>query len=264
LLNSKPESALAGRGVVVTRPDAQAGVLAELIRAAGGRAILVPAIEISDVSDLKPLTALLARLEEFDLAIFISPSAVNKAFNLIAVRGRLPPRLTIAAIGRGSVKALERFGVTAVIAPEQRFDSEALLALPALTDVAGRRIVIFRGEGGRELLGDTLVARGAHLAYAECYRRSRPQLDITPLMRAWARHEVHAVVITSSEGLSNFFDMIGKLGQAWLQKTPVFVPHSRIAEMARGLGVREVVVTGAGDEGVVASLAQFFSSVARQ
>jgi uroporphyrinogen-III synthase len=138
-----------------------------------------------------------------------------------------------------------------------------LLDLPAL-DVAGRRIVIFRGEGGRELLGDTLVARGAQLEYAECYRRSRPHLDIAPLMRAWARHEVHAVVITSSEGLSNLFDMVGKLGQAWLQKTPVFVPHPRIAETARGLGVREIVVTAAGDEAVVASLAEFFSSVSRK
>jgi uroporphyrinogen-III synthase len=253
------ELPLAGRGIVVTRPADQAGVLGELIRAAGGRSMLFPAIEIVDVQDVKPLTALLARLEEFDLAIFISPSAVHKAFNLLAAGTRLPQGLGIAAIGRGSVKALERFGVTAVIAPQQRFDSEALLDLPALTDVAGKRIVIFRGEGGREFLGDTLVARGARLEYAECYRRRRPHLDVAPLMRAWARHEVHAVVVTSSEGLGNFLDMVGEAGRAWLQKTPVFVPHPRIAETARGLGVQEVVVTAPGDEGIVASLAVFFA-----
>jgi uroporphyrinogen-III synthase len=161
------------------------------------------------------------------------------------------------------VKSLERFGVSGVIAPEGRFDSEALLELPALTDVAGKRIVIFRGEGGRELLGDTLTARGAHLEYAECYRRTRPRADVSPLMRAWARHEVHAVVVTSSGGMSHLFDMVGKLGQAWLQKTPVFVPHPRIAEAARGLGVREVVLTAAGDEGIVAVLADYFSASCR-
>jgi uroporphyrinogen-III synthase len=82
-------------------------------------------------------------------------------------------------------------------------------------------------------------------------------------MGAWARREVHAVVITSGAGMSNLFDIVGKPGQAWLQKTPVFVPHPRIAETARSLGVREVVVTAAGDEGVVAALVDFFISVSR-
>jgi len=251
---------LAGRGIVITRPQEQAEALTDAIRAAGGRAILFPAIEIADVADLKALNGLLARLGEFDLAIFISPSAVNKAMNLIGAHRPLPRRLAVAAIGRGSVKSLERFGVSGVIAPEGRFDSEALLELPALANVAGKRIVIFRGEGGRELLGDTLTARGAHLEYAECYRRTRPRADVSPLMRAWARHEVHAVVVTSSGSMSHLFDMVGKLGQAWLQKTPVFVPHPRIAETARGLGVREVVLTAAGDEGIVAVLADYFSA----
>jgi uroporphyrinogen-III synthase len=253
-------SPLGGRGIVVTRPAEQAGALSELIRAAGGRVFLFPAIAIADVADLKPLRALIARLDDFDLAIFISPSAVNKALNLITAYGTLPPRLRIAAIGRGSVKALQRFGISTVIAPEQRYDSEALLELPFLTDVAGKRVVIFRGEGGRELLGDTLLARGAQVEYAECYRRERPPLDVAPLMRAWARQEVHAVVITSSEGLSNLFDMVGKLGQTWLQRTPVFVSHPRIAAAARDRGVHEVVVTGSGDDGVVASLTEFFAA----
>jgi uroporphyrinogen-III synthase len=254
---------LAGRGIVVTRPVEQAVRLADLIRGAGGHAIVFPVIEISDVSNLEPLNALLTRLHEFDIAIFISPSAVNKAMNLIAARGGLPSRLRVAAIGRGSVKALERFGIGAVIAPERRFDSEALLELPGLAAPAGKRVVIFRGAGGRELLGDTLIGRGAHVEYAECYRRNRPHLDVAPLMRAWARHEVHAVVITSIEGMANLFDMVGKPGQAWLQKTPVFVPHPRIAEAARGLGVREAVVTQAGDEGVVGSLVEYFRALPR-
>jgi uroporphyrinogen-III synthase len=250
---------LAGRGIVVTRPVEQAGTLAELIREAGGHAIVFPVIEISDVADLLPLAALLARLAEFDIAIFISPNAVSKAMNLIAARGGLPPQLKVAAIGRGSVKALERFGVSGVVAP-QRFDSDALLELPALSDVAGKRVVIFRGEGGRELLGDTLTARGAHLEYAECYRRGQPRADASSLLRAWARHEVHAVVVTSSEGMRHLFDMVGNSGRAWLQQTPVFVPHPRIAETARGLGAREVVPTTAGDEGIVAALADYFSA----
>lgn len=249
---------LAGRGIVITRPAHQAQPLADLIRAAGGNPILFPVLEILDAADLRPLNALIDRLDEFDLAIFISPNAVNKAMNLIAARRGLPSRLRAVAIGRGSVKELRRFGISDVIAPTKKFDSEALLELPALRDVAGRHVVIFRGDGGRELLGDALTARGARVEYAECYRRGKPNLNAAPLMKAWARNELHAITVTSSEGLRNLFDMIGKLGQTWLKKTPLFVPHPRIAAAARELGLTAVIETEPGDEGLIVRLEQYF------
>ena len=214
---------------------------------------------IVEVGELQPLLALIDRLDEFDLAIFISPNAVNKAMNLIKARRALPPHLQLAAIGRSGVRELRHFGVPSVIAPAARFDSEALLELPALRDVAGKRIVIFRGDGGRELLGDTLTARGAAIEYAECYRRGRPQLDATPLLKAWARNEVHAITGSSSEGLRNLYDLVGKLGQSWLKKTPLFVPHPRIGQAARELGLATVVLTAQGDEGLVQGLEQWFA-----
>lgn len=255
---------LAGRGIVITRPVHQAQPIAGMIRAAGGRAILFPVLEILDADDLNPLNALIDRLDAFDLAIFISPNAVNRTMNLIAARRALPVRLKIAAIGRGSVKALGHFGVTDVIAPAKHSDSEALLALPPLRDVSGRRVVIFRGEGGRELLGDTLMARGASLEYAVCYRRGKPNFDAAPLLKAWARNELHAIVVTSSEGLRNLFEMVGKLGQMWLRNTPLIMPHPRIAETARGLGLGNVVVTEAGDEGIIAGLCEYFGAAQRK
>lgn len=251
---------LAGRGIVVTRPAQQSEALAALIRAAGGKPIVFPVLEILDAEDLRPINAVIDRLDEFDLAIFISPNAVNKAMNLIGARRALPTRLKVAAIGRGSVKALGQLGVTGVIAPGGRFDSEALLELPELNAVRGKHVVIFRGEGGRELLGDTLIARGARLEYAECYRRNKPGADTAPLMKAWARNELDAIVLTSSEGLRNLFDMVGTLGQAWLKKTPIVVPHPRIAETARSLGLPLVVETESGDEALVAGLCNYFAS----
>ncbi len=257
---SAPAGSLVGRGIVITRPAHQAQAMADLIRTAGGNPILFPVLEILDAEDLKPLHALIDRLDEFDIAVFISPNAVNKAMNLIAARRQLPPGILFAAIGRSSVKELRRFGVASVIAPLKKFDSETLLSLAELRNVAGKRIVIFRGDGGRELLGDTLVSRGATVEYAECYRRGKPNLDTAPLMKAWARSELHAIIVTSSEGLRNLFDMIGKLGQAWLRKTPLFVPHTRIAETARGLGLSVIIETEAGDEGIVARIAKYFAN----
>jgi len=251
---------LEGRNIVVTRPEHQAHELAALIHEAGGTTTLFPVLEIRDVDDLKALLDIVERLDEFDLAVFISRNAVNKALNLITGRRDLPRGLRCAAIGRASVKELTRFGVSDVIAPTRRFDSEALLEMPELQQVAGKRAVIFRGDGGRELLGDTLRARGAQVQYAECYRRGRPNLDAAPLLKAWARDEIDAITVTSSEGLRNLYEMIGAPARQWLRKTPVFVPHARIAEVARELGLARVIVTEAADEGLIRGLKEYFTS----
>ena len=135
--------------------------------------------------DRRPLLELIGRLDEFDLAIFISPNAVNKAMNLID-RAFIAASIEFAAVGQGTVKTLEKFGINAVIAPTTRFDSEALLDMAELKQVEGKHIVIFRGDGGRELLGKTLLERGATLEYAECYRRAKPHADTASLLKAVA------------------------------------------------------------------------------
>jgi uroporphyrinogen-III synthase len=251
---------LAGRGIVVTRPAHQAQSLARLIEEAGGQPVLFPAIEIRDADDLGPFMKLVDRLDEYDFAIFISPNSVERAMQLITARRRLPPGLTIATIGGGGVRALERFGVTGVVAPQDRYDSEALLEQPAFEVVSFKRVVIFRGEGGRERLGETLRERGATVDYAECYRRCLPEADPAPLLKTWARGRIDAVTVTSSEGLRNLFELLGDAGREPLLGTPLFVPHPRIAEAAQALEVRTVIVTGPGDSGLLTGLAAYFSA----
>lgn len=254
---------LAGRRIVITRPAGQNEHLAELIRAAGGEPIVFPVIEILDLEDPRALVAAADRLDGYQLAVFISPNAVHKAMSVIRARREWPPSLRAATIGRASEGALARHGVTDVIAPSGRFDSEALLALPALADVNGWRVVVFRGDGGRELLGDTLRERGASVDYVECYRRVRPNADVGPLLRRWGRGEIDAVAVSSSEGLRNLFDLLGQLGQALLKRTPLFAPHARIAESARALGCERVIETGPADEGIFAGLAAFWDNSGR-
>ena len=252
--------ALSGCNIVVTRPEKQAKELADLIRAEGGCAILFPALEIIEVKDLRPLHRLVGRLEEFDLAVFISANAVNSAMSAIVSRRSVPDTLKIAAIGAGSRKALQRFGVKDVICPASRFDSEALLELPQLRDVAGKRVVIFRGQGGRELLGETLGKRGARVEQVECYRRVKPDADPAPLKRLWVNKKLHAITVTSSEGLRNLFEMMDETGKEFFRKTPIFMPHPRIAEAARTLGLANLVVTEAGDAGLMKGLIEWFGA----
>jgi uroporphyrinogen-III synthase len=245
----------------VTRPAGQNERLAELIRAEGGEAVVFPVLEILDPADARPLAAAADRLDEYDLAVFVSPNAVDRAMNVITARRKWPAGLKAATVGRASEQALRRYGVAEVIVPAGRFDSEALLDCRELADVAGRRIVVFRGHGGRALLGDTLRSRGASVDYVECYRRARPDADPAPLVRAWSRGEIDAVTASSSEGLRNLFDMLGESGQRWLRRTPLFAPHARIAETARALGCERVIETAPGDEGMAAALAAFWATM---
>lgn len=248
---------LAGRRIVVTRPRAQSAALARLIGDSGGDAILFPTIEITDPVDAGPARALLGRLEDFDLAVFISANAVERG---LALLGRpWPATVRAAAVGPGTRRRLAESGVREVIAPEGRADSEALLALPAFASMAGRRVAIIRGEGGREMLREALQARGAAVEYAECYRRVRPQADPAPLLSAWSRGAVHAVSVGSAEALANLQAMLGEPGARQVADTPLFVPHPRVADEARRLGFARVVVAGAGDCEMLAALVAYFA-----
>jgi uroporphyrinogen-III synthase len=251
---------LAGRRIVVTRPAGQAAHLAAALVEQGATPVLFPVLEIRDIENQRPVLDAAIRLDDYDLAVFVSPNAIIKALALILSRRPWPAGLRVAALGKSSERELARHGIHDVISPPLRFDSEALLELPDLTDVQGRKIIIFRGEGGRELLGETLKRRGASVDYLTCYRRSCPTLDPAPLLKLWEAGQLDAVTLTSSEGLRNFCDMIGRLGQAWLKKTPAFVPHARIAEQARALGLQQVFPTDPGDDGLMAGLVQYFAS----
>ncbi len=258
---------LDGINILVTRPIQQSVFLAEGIRAIGGNPILLPVLEITDIKDLNPLIDLIGRLDEFDWAIFVSPNAVNKAMQLIGKQRKhtLPSHLRFAAVGKGSADALKHYGINEVLVPVEHSDSEALLQQEQLQNMAGKRVVIFRGNGGRELLGNTLIQRGAFLEYAECYQRRKPDIDTTSLITAWSQGEIHAVIITSSEGLHNLFDIIGKLGQQLLKSTPVFTVHERIARTAKELGLGKIVkAISAGDEGLLESLQAYFHVTGKQ
>lgn len=241
---------LAGLNIVVTRPRAQAVPLAHAIEQAGGKALLFPLLEIEPATTSRALRELVAHLDEFDLAIFISPNAVRYGMQAIRAAGALPAKLKLACVGQGSAKVLRELGVQDVIAPQHGADSEALLALPMLQKVAGWRVVIFRGDNGRELLADALTARGAKVEYAACYQRVKAPLDVAALLTA----EPDALTVTSSEALTHMWEQGDAAARKRLAALPLFVPHERIAQAARTMGFDKVMVTQSGEDGMVAAL----------
>jgi uroporphyrinogen-III synthase len=248
---------LAGKRVLVTRPRNRAAALEASIRDAGGDPILWPAIEITDPDDFAPFDSIAGRLESYDVTIFVSPTAVERAFARIKQLGiRWPSRPAIAAIGPGTQRELDDRGFDQVIAPQDQADSEGLLALPLLGGIAGKRVAIFRGVGGRELLATVLARRGATVEVAECYRRVRPALPGSP--PPWASQCLHAVTVSSGEGLASVAEALVCFRPQWTEESVLFVPHPRIGEDAARRGVRKVVLAGPSDEELVARLVAYF------
>ncbi len=251
--NRQPHCDLAGIGVLVTRPEQQATSLCASITDHGGRAIPLPAITISGPAQPKVSAALLEEVASFALVVFISPNAVHYGLRLLAGQG-IPLGVLVAAVGLGTARALESHGITPDILPPEQFDSEALLQQPELQELAGRKVLIVRGNGGRPLLGDTLQQRGATVQYAEVYRRECPQVDVTPLLQRWP-DEVHIVTATSNAILENLLQLVGEPGGELLRRTPLVVISERMRQHASALGWSEIILAEqAGDEAIVAAV----------
>ncbi|OLL33126.1 fused uroporphyrinogen-III synthase HemD/membrane protein HemX [Burkholderia sp. SRS-W-2-2016] len=266
--------------VVITRPAGQSSELVEQLEAAGLATLDFPLIDIAPVADDAPLCDALASLERYALVVFVSPNAVDHAF---ARHDAIwPHALPIGVVGPGSVRALERHGIAApehrVISPaagaddeSTSFDSESLYtALEAAFGEAGfegRRVLIVRGDGGREWLAERLREAGAEVDTVAAYRRIVPE----PSIGAWARvHELlagapHVWLLTSSEGVRNLQELAhdhltaGEIAQ--LKHAPLVTPHPRIAQTARALGFDRITVSGAGDERIVRAVVELVAAV---
>ncbi len=222
--------------VLVTRPAQQANLLCQMIEAQGGEAVRFPVIEIIEI----PNKSALLNAKSNDFAIFISANAVEKALPNFD----LSPQCQVFAVGKRTAETLKTSGITAHCPPPP-FNSEALLEMPELQKAAiqNKQIVIFRGEGGRELLAKTLQQRGAIVNYVNVYRRIQPQnpTKINP---------VDIITITSVQGLKHLLNMLK--GQTWVKNTPLVVISERIAIKAKKWGINApiFIAASASDEGL--------------
>jgi len=249
---------LQGRRILVTRPAAQAGTLAGLIAEYGGEAVCFPLIEISAADDLDALRQAISQLDDYSLAFFISPNAVAYSLPQILAARDWPAGLQVGAIGPGTVAQLNANGLAEIIVPDERFDSTALLERAELQAerVAGKKVLILRGNGGREELAETLRERGAQVDAVTVYRRS-PPTSPGLLLSLLRNTGLDALTISSSEGLRNLQAVLDTENIEDFRRTPVFVPHQRIAEVATGLGWNNVVPTRPADAGIIESLCAY-------
>lgn len=202
---------LSNKKIMVTRPAHQAGQLIALLEAKGATVVCQPLIEIVALNDPAAAIEQVQALSQTDIAIFISQNAVTHGVNLIEQYASLPPQLKLATVGAGSAKLLAQRSRRRVdIMPSEQYNSEGLLTQPALQELSNKRIIIFRGIGGRNLLAETLRERGANVSYAEVYQRQCPEIDLAKLQADWQTQAVNIICITSGEGLQNLIANISK------------------------------------------------------
>lgn len=256
---------LTGLQVLVTRPETQAVAWADTLRARGAHAVVAPLLTLSPVSTPEARQAIKQCILDFDLyqkAIFVSQNAVAYAFEWLEdYWPQLPVRIEYYGVGERTARALEAYGVPVTAwQSDGAMNSEALLTAPELQSVAGERIVIFRGVGGRGVLAETLRERGARVDYCELYERHCPEDAATQLTRALTELNEAPLIVAlhSGETLENFHQIRQQLPPRQARRLGegvLLVPGERVAQRARAMGYARVLTAeNATDPGMLAAL----------
>jgi len=232
---------LTGVGVLVTRPEHQAGHLCQLIEAEGGAAVRYPALVIRPRPDRAAVRAAVGPADRFDLVVFVSANAVRYGADILDHRRDL----AVAAVGQATAAAINGAGYRVSLMPEDGADSESLLALPQLAHMSGQRVLIVRGSGGRELLSEVLTARGAQVQYAEVYTRepARPSAERQAEVETmWRQGGIKAYAATSVELLEALVGIVTQRCRELMDSTALVTGSRRVAEAAARLGLGSPVV----------------------
>ena len=248
---------LKGARVLVTRPSHQAENLSRLIEQHGGIAVRLPTVAIIECDNLLAIQKKLANLDKFQWLIFVSSNAVNFALKANGGKIAQPKTLRLGAIGKATANALAMAGLSIDLLPEQPYNSEALLAVADMQNVEGQRVLIVRGEGGREELANTLRSRGADVHYLNVYKRSVPSTNNAEVISLLEQQKLDIITATSGESLQNLLIMLDAVHYRQLFALPLVVVSDRIKQLAVELGFKRIAVAcSPSDEAILETVNQ--------
>jgi len=253
------DASLSGISVLVTRPQGLGENLVQAIESRGGEAVLMPAISIEPVQPDTSELADLSTLPAGGLVIFASRNAVAWGARYLP-----QPRPRVAAIGPSTANALAELGLTPDIRPAG-FTTEDLLAQPELENLAGVRVFIIRGAGGRETLAEGLKARGARVRYLDVYRRVPAPIEPErrdEVLARWEAGGIHMVTATSGEVFRNLCQILGPAGEVLLRRTPLVTVSERVVQIAEQWGhdATRVLAEGPDDRSLAEAIARWHAA----
>ena len=233
---------MSGWRLLLTRPAEDCAALARELASAGIHSSSLPLLEIEPLPLAEHELDRIRQLEGYQAAVVVSKPAARALLGLLARLRPQAPRLAWFTVGAASARVLGEQGLE-VSYPQDGDDSEALLALPALGQAIASpdaRVLIVRGEGGREWLAERLAEQGASVDYLELYRRRLPSYPADALVRAIEVERLNGLVVSSGQGLEHLQQLAGA---DWprLARLPLFVPSPRVADQARAGGAQHVV-----------------------
>ena len=225
--------------VLLTRPAEESATLAATLSEAGIYSSSLPLLDIEPLPITPERQAVLRDLGRYCAVIVVSKPAARLALQQL---DQAWPHLRWFSVGAATAQVLADRGLD-VHYPQTGDDSEALLQLPALREAIARpdaRVLILRGEGGRELLAERLREQGASVDYLELYRRFLPAYDSGVLTQRIQLERLNGLVVSSGQG---FLHLQALAGPDWpkVAQLPLFVPSPRVSEMARAAGAEKVV-----------------------
>jgi uroporphyrinogen-III synthase len=263
---------LKGLNVLLTRPALQATRLTKRIEGLGGTVQSLPLLEIDPILDkpsVERVKTKIMGLDQYDVALFISTNAASLGMEWISQYWpQLPVGLEAYAVGPSTGELLQQLPWQ-VHYSSTGITSEHLLELPGLQDIAGKRVALFRGQGGRELLAQTLRERGARVDYIELYQRRVPIYDRAETLAQMRSNRINIAVLTSMQILESFLHLLGprvvslglaqemqdKADAALLSSLCIVVPSRRLKDVAIAAGFSRVIeASGADDESILDSL----------
>jgi uroporphyrinogen-III synthase len=244
-------------GVLVTRPAGQGDELCAALEGAGFSVHSLPLLQLQPLAELDPVQRRrVLDLDQFSHIIFVSSNAVRLGMAWIeSCWPQLPLGLHWYAVGEATARELSAHGVR-VLTPGSEMTSEGVLALPQLQAVAGQRVLIVKGEGGRATLADSLGRRGARVEELACYRRIPPDLACGELAQKLSQWEIGVVLISSGEGLANLLALLSPAETTKFAGITLLVPSPRVAQLARAAGFSRVITAeNASDSAMLRALA---------
>jgi uroporphyrinogen-III synthase len=231
-----------GWRLLLTRPADESAALSSVLAEHGIFSNCLPLLEIEPIAASDTMRAVIRDLDRYCAVIVVSKPAARLGIDLLNQQWPQPPHLKWFTVGAATAQILEDFGLD-VSFPVDGDDSEALLELAQLREAVARpdpRVLIMRGEGGRELLAGRLRELGASVEYLELYRRGLPSYSTTALPDRIEAERLNGLVVSSGQGFEHLHQLAG---DAWprLAQLPLFVPSPRVAELARAAGAQTVV-----------------------
>ncbi|AKC32271.1 uroporphyrinogen-III synthase [Candidatus Pantoea carbekii] len=228
--------------ILITRPEPAASELLLRLYKLGKIAWTLPLIEFIPGRDLQQLPEKLATLQPGDLVFFMSQQAVKFANPILQYNKMIWPKLLqYYAIGRSTALAINRVTNIKVYYPHKQENSEELIKIKCLQRIKGKNALILRSKIGRELLADTLKARGVKVQYSECYQRCKKKYDHTIEKNRWRNRNINTIIITSGEILQQLFTLFTPINhEEWLLSCKLLVVSERLANQAAKLGWKNI------------------------